>query len=125
MGIASLSTSNAKVLYFHDRRNRHRSHQTVTLKTDLGVVVNEPEAQAELLNKFHDSAFHPDNGKPNSALPIPPTILGNQVFLPCIIHKEFSTLDTATSPGHYQLHSKILKLLATFFAEPQADLFNN
>ncbi len=47
------------------------------------------------------------------------------IFTPCLVHKELSTLDTSRSPGPEQLHPNLLKWLATFLAEPLADLFNN
>ncbi len=47
------------------------------------------------------------------------------VFSPCLVHKELSAFDTLESPGPDQLHSKMSKWLATFLAEPLADLFNN
>ncbi len=51
-------------------------------------------------------------------------MMGTPVFTPCLVHKELSTLDTSKSPGLEQLHPKLLKWLATFPAEPLADLFN-
>ncbi len=47
----------------HVRRNCQLSRQMISLKTDLGVIVKEHEAQAKLLNEFYDTVFRPDNGQ--------------------------------------------------------------
>ncbi len=95
------------------------------MKTDLGVIAKEPEAQAELLNEFYDDVFCTDAGHPIPALPIPSVMMGIPVFTPCLVHKELSTFETSKSLGPDLLHPKLLKWLATFLAGPLADLFNN
>ncbi len=62
--LASLATPYPKIFFVRVRRNR----QVISMKTNLGVIVKGPEAQAELLNKFYYTVFRPDNGQPN---PIP------------------------------------------------------
>ncbi len=34
----------------------------ITLKMDLGVIAQEPEAQAEILDEFYDAVFHIETG---------------------------------------------------------------
>ncbi len=123
--IAPLPTSNPKVFFAHVRRNRQFSRQIISLETDLGVNVEEPEAQAEILNAFFHAVFRTDAVQPIPALSIPSVMTGIPAFTPCLVHKELSTLDTSKNAGPDQLHPKLLKWLATFLAEPLADLFNN
>ncbi len=52
-------------------------------------------------------------------------MLCTPVFTPCLVQNEFSTLETSKIPGPDQLHPNLLKWLATFLAEPLADIFNN
>ncbi len=95
------------------------------MKTDLGVIAREPEAQAEILNEFFDAVFRTDAGQPIPALPIPFVMMGTFVFTPCLVHKELSTLDTSKGPGPDQPYPKFLKWLATIRAEPLTGLFYN
>ncbi len=87
--------------------------------------MKEAKAQAELLTEFYDDVFRTDNGQTIPPLPIPSVMMGTAVFTHCLVHKELSILDTSKSPGPDQLHPKFRKWLATFLAEPLADLFNN
>ncbi len=91
----------------------------------MGVIVKEPEAQAQLLNEFYDAVFRTDAGQPISTLPIPSVMMGTFVFTPCLVHKELSTLATSRSPGPDQLYPKLLKWLTTFLTMPLEDLCNN
>ncbi len=108
IAIASSTTSNPKVIFAHVWRNRQLSCQIISLKTDLGVIAKEPEAQAELLKEFYGAVFRIDNGQPTPALPIPSVMMGIPVFTPCLVHKGLSTLDTSKGPGPDQLHPKLL-----------------
>ncbi len=81
----------------------------VGLKTKAGVMIKEPEAQAELLNEFYDSVFRPANGQPIPTPPIPWVMMGIPVFTPCLAHQELSPLNTSNNPGQLQ---------------PLTDLFN-
>ncbi len=68
------------------------------------------------------NVFRTDAGQPTPALTIPS---GTPVFTPCLVHEEPSSIDTSKSPGPDQLHPKLIKCLATFLAEPLADLSIN
>ncbi len=60
-----MATSNPKVFLAHVRRNRQLNRQIISLKTDLGVIVKEPETQAELLHEFYYAVFRNDAGQPS------------------------------------------------------------
>ncbi len=93
--------------------NTINSRQILSLKTQLDLIVKKPEVQAELLNEFYYTVFRTDNGQPIPTLPISSAMMGISVFTRCL-----STLDNSMSPGHDQLHPRLLKRLATFLAEP-------
>ncbi len=93
-----LGNIQSKVFFAHVRRNSQLSHPIISLKTDLGVTVKEPESQAELLNEFYDTVCHPDNGQPIPLLPVTLVMMGITVFTPCLVHKKLSTLDTSKNP---------------------------
>ncbi len=114
------ATSSPKMFFASVRRNRQLSHQIITLKTDLGVIVKVVEAQAELFNEFYDAVLRTDLGQPIPALSVPSVMMGIPVFTPCLVLKELFNLDTSKSPGPVQLHPKLLKWLATFLEEPLA-----
>ncbi len=59
----------------------------ISLKTDLGVILKEPESQTELLNEFYDTVFRTDNGKP---IPVPSVIMDIPLFTPCLVHEKLS-----------------------------------
>ncbi len=69
------------------------------MKTDLGVIVKEPEAQAGLLNEFYDDAFCTYAGQPIPALSIPSVMMGIPVLTPCLVHKKLSIFNTSKSLG--------------------------
>ncbi len=117
--IESLAKSNPKVFFAHVRRNRQLSRQITSLKTELGVIFKELEAQAEIFNEFYDAVLCTDLGQPIPALSVPSMMMGTPVFT-CRVLKELFNLDTSKSPGPVQLHPKLLKWLATFLEEPLA-----
>ncbi len=59
-GITSLATSDPKMFFVHVRRNQQRSRQIMTLKTDLWVIVKEPEVQAGHCNELYNDVFRTD-----------------------------------------------------------------
>ncbi len=68
------------------------------------------------------NVFRTDAGQPTPALTIPS---GTPMFTPCLVHEEPSNIYASKSLGPDRLHPKLIKWLATFLAEPLADLFNN
>ncbi len=83
-----MATCNPKVFFAHVLGNRQISRQTISLKTNLGVIGKEPEEQAGFLKQFCHTFFSPDNGQPIPTLPGPSVMIDIPVFTPCIVHKE-------------------------------------
>ncbi len=59
-GNTSLATSDPKMFFVYVRRNRQRSRQIMTLKTDLWVIVKETEVQAGHCNELYNAVFRTD-----------------------------------------------------------------
>ncbi len=59
-GITSLAASDPKMFFVDVRRNRQRSRQIMTLKTDLWVIVKEPKVQAGHCNELYNDVFRTD-----------------------------------------------------------------
>ncbi len=70
----------SKVVFVCVRRNLRLQHHIDTLKSDVGAIVKEPYAGAEILNGPYDTVFHPDIEKPFSKLPFPSLKMGVPTF---------------------------------------------
>ncbi len=104
VGIASLATSNPNVYldHIHQLINHQLSHQIILLKTELGIIVKEPEVEAELLNAFYDAVFRPDNVQPILALPIL-SVFPYYLLFSSIKSTSLSTYQRAQAPSNWNL----------------------
>ncbi len=106
--------SNPRRFFAHARRNQRLKQRIMALR----AVVTDSPNMAPILANYYAPVYRADEGRDHPSLPEPSTIMDSPRFISAAVNKELSTLDTAKSSGHDDLHPFMLQILDYFVVEP-------
>ncbi len=89
---------NTKRVSYREMHNfKELQSKPVVLKAGEGAIVKKLNTQADCLGEYYGAVFHSDNDQFFPTLPIPVLKICIPVVSPCLVFRQFSTLDILVS----------------------------
>lgn len=115
-----------KLFWSYVRKNTKTKEQIGDLKTEEGLLTDNPKTKAEILNKFFSSVFTEENTEDIPTLPSrnPGNDLSAIIITPELVEKKIKKLKASKAPGPDGIHNKWLLELCDCVCEPLSRIFN-